>query len=86
MHGMVTVGRKLTRSRRSVQRKVCGGADTRYQHSEHWRALASPGLHRQECVGGAAVNMHGLGEKREGTFTVTINQILSGSSSRARAR
>ena len=77
---MVTVGRKLTRSMRCVQGKVCAGPDTRYQHSEH------AGLHRQECVGGAAVNMHGLGEKREGTFTVTINQILSGSSSRARAR
>ena len=48
-----------------VQGKVCAGADTRYQHSEHRRALARPGLHRQECVGGAAVNMHGLGEKRE---------------------
>ena len=56
---MVTVGRKLTRSRRCVQGKVCAGADTRYQHS------GQAGLYRQECVGGAAVNMHGLGEKRE---------------------
>ena len=72
---MVTVGRKLTRSRRCVQVQTPGT-----------NILARPGLHRRECVGGAAVNMHGLGEKREGTFTVTINQILSGSSSRARAR
>ena len=47
------------------QGKVCAGPDTRYQHPEHRRALARPGLHRRECVGGAAVNMHGLGEKRE---------------------
>ena len=84
---MVTVGRKLTRSRRCV---VCRGRCVQVQTpgtnilniGELWPAPASTGRsvweeRRLICT---------AWERREGTFTVTINQILSGSSSRARAR